>query len=73
MSDSIKRSVHIWFKRIFIILFNLYTWYWIYKLIFIEQLAFLEDDNWEKYYWWFLVTGSQYFFFKSNEDEVLFK
>ena len=54
-------------------MFNIYTWYWLYKLIWIEDLSLFEGNNWEEYYWWFLVTGSQFFFYHSNKDKVLFK
>lgn len=66
-----ERIILTQFKRVHIILFNIYSWYWLYKLCFIEQLPFIE--GWESYYWWFLVTSSQLFFYKTNKKEVLFK
>lgn len=70
---EVEAKIITWLKRIFIIMFNIYSWYWLYKLIWIEQLPFFEGGNWERYYWWFLVTGSQFFFYKANEKEVLIK
>lgn len=54
-------------------MFDIYTWYWLYKLIWIEDLSFFEGNNWEEYFWWFLATGAQFFFYHSNKDKSLLK
>jgi hypothetical protein len=44
-------------RIIYIIAFNVYSWYWIYKLIAIKP-----DSCWEDYLNWFFVTAGMHFF-----------
>jgi len=45
-------------RIIYILLFNIYSWYWLYKIIFINK------SNWEDYLNWFFVVAGVHFFVK---------
>lgn len=57
-----KRDLNVEYKlnmglRVFYILaFNLYSWYWLYKIIFINSSV------WEDYLNWFFVVAGMHFF-----------
>lgn len=57
-------------RRIYIIFFNAYAWFWLYKIIFIKKLTL--NKNWEDYLLWFFATIGMYFFFLDHKEDVLF-
>lgn len=54
--EMIKYKITMGLRIIYILLFNLYSWYWLYKI------AFLNDSNWEDWINWFFVTCGVHFF-----------
>jgi len=52
-------------KRIYVIAFNLYAWFWLYRLIFIRESGF------EDYLLWFFATTGMYFFVLDGKDIFL--
>lgn len=55
--------VILWFKRLYVVTFNFYAWYWLYRQIFIRQ-----STNFEDYLLWFFTTAGMYFFVLENTD-----
>ncbi len=52
-------------RRIYVVAFNIYAWYWLYRLIFIKQSTF------EDYLLWFFATAGMYFFVLDGKDVFL--
>lgn len=48
-------------RIIYILSFNIYSWYWLYKIIFINK------SNWEDYLNWFFVVVGVHFFAKDHK------
>lgn len=65
-NNRIKQKVILWFKRAYVISFNIYAWYWLFKLIFI-----LHSTNLEEYLLWFFATTGMYFFVFDGNDIYL--
>ena len=53
-------------RRIYVIAFNIYAWFWIIRLIFIHH-----STNFEDYLLWFFATAGMYFFVLDGEDNLL--
>ncbi len=53
-----------WLRKFFIITYNIYGWYWLYKIIFV-----LEQD-WENYALWFFAMTAQVFFVLEGKEKV---
>jgi hypothetical protein len=62
----IKKSVVKWVRRIYVIAFNMYAWFWLVRLIFIRHSA-----NFEDYLLWFFATVGMYFFVLDGKDIFL--
>lgn len=62
-----KPKVDLFFKRIYVIAFNLYSVYWLFREIFIR-----ETTNWEVYTPLVFAYTGIYFFVLRNED-IFFK
>jgi hypothetical protein len=56
-NERIQYKVSILFRIIYILAFNVYSWYWLYKLIWVNT-----NTNWEDYVNWFFVTCGVHFF-----------
>ncbi len=65
--ERVKPKVNLWFKRIYIICFNVYAWFWLYRQIFIRH-----SNNFEDYLLWGFMTFGMYYFVLDNDD-VFFK
>lgn len=65
---KIQSKVILWIKRIYVISFNIYAWYWLFKLILI-----LNSTNFEDYLLWFFATTGMYFFVFEGNDIFLKK
>lgn len=65
--NKLKPKVILFFKRIYVILFNFYAWYWLYRQIFIKHSSSLED-----YLLWFFTTFGMYVFVLEHQ-EIFFK
>lgn len=55
------------FKRLYVLAFNVYAWYWLYREIFIRN-----STDFESYLLWAFTTTGMYFFVLDNND-VYFK
>lgn len=54
--ERINYKVNWLFRVIYVLTFNVYSWYWLYKINWINQ------STWEDWVNWFLVTGGVHFF-----------
>ena len=52
----IEYKINMCIRVIYILAFNVYSWYWFYKLIFINK------STWEDYLNWFFVVAGMHFF-----------
>lgn len=55
--------MNLWLKRFYVIAFNIYAWYWLYRQIFERQ-----STNFEEYLLWFFMTAGMNFFVLNNQD-----
>lgn len=63
----LKPKVNLAMKRLYVIAFNFYAWFWIFREVFI-----INSTNWENYVLWFFTTAGMYYFVLDNND-VFFK
>jgi hypothetical protein len=61
--EILKPKIILWFKRIYVVAFNIYAWYWIYRQIFIRH-----STDYEDYLLWFFTTAGMYYFVLDNND-----
>ncbi len=54
--ERINYKVNWLFRVIYVLTFNVYSWYWLYKIIWVNQ------STWEDWVNWFLVIGGVHFF-----------
>lgn len=54
--ERINYKVNMLFRVIYVLAFNLYSWYWLYKIIWVNQ------STWEDWTNWFFVTCGVHFF-----------
>jgi len=69
MGKSSQRKINAWIvkwlKRIYVLAFNIYSWVWLYRLIFVNDSCF------EDYLLWFFTTAGMYFFVLDGKDIFL--
>lgn len=66
LNKAIKKQVIKWTRRMYVITFNIYAWFWLIRLIFIRH-----SDNIEDYLLWFFATAGMYFFVLDGKDLFL--
>lgn len=49
-------QVNMFFRILYILAFNVYSWYWLYKIIWVN------DSTWEDWINWFFVVCGVHFF-----------
>lgn len=54
--ERINYKVNMLFRVIYVLAFNVYSWYWLYKIIWVNQ------STWEDWANWFFVTCGVHFF-----------
>jgi hypothetical protein len=54
--ERINYKVNMLFRVIYVLAFNVYSWYWLYKIIWVNQ------STWEDWVNWFFVTCGVHFF-----------
>ncbi len=54
--ERINYKANMLFRVIYVLAFNIYSWYWLYKIIWVNQ------STWEDWANWFFVTCGVYFF-----------
>ena len=65
--QKIEKVLNLNLKRVYVVTFNFYSFYCIYKLIFIQDVT-----TWEDWFLWFFTTTGMNFFVKDNQD-IYFK
>lgn len=66
-TDDVKRRTRMFFKwsrKLYIAAYNVYGWYWLYKIVFVL------DFNWENYVIWTLAMFGQYYFAVDNQKKL---
>jgi len=66
IQQRIRPVINLWVKRIYVLLFNGYACYWLYREIFIRETSFWE--HWEVYLLYFFTTVGMHFFVLDNQD-----
>jgi hypothetical protein len=61
--EKIKPIIILWVKRIYVVAFNIYAWYWLIREIFIRNTT-----EFEPYLLWFFTTAGMYYFVLENQD-----
>jgi hypothetical protein len=61
--ERIKPKVILWFKRIYVVAFNIYAWFWLIREIFVRS-----STEFEPYLLWFFTTAGMYYFVLDNQD-----
>jgi hypothetical protein len=61
--EMVKLKIILWLKRLYVVAFNIYAWFWIYRQIFIRHSTVFED-----YLLWFFTTAGMYYFVLDNND-----
>lgn len=56
IKERINYKVNMLVRIVYIIAFNAYSWYWLYKIIWVNQ------STWEDWANWFFVTCGAHFF-----------
>lgn len=54
--ERINYKVNMLFRVIYVLAFNVYSWYWLYKIIWVNQ------STWEDWANWFFVTCGVHIF-----------
>ena len=67
LKEKITQKLRLFVKRIYVMAFNIYAWYWLYREIFIRH-----STEFESYLLWFFTTAGMYFFVLDHED-IFFK
>ncbi len=65
--DKVKQKVILIFKRIYVLAFNIYAWYWLFRQISIRHSTCFED-----YLLWFFMTFGVYIFILEHQ-EIFYK
>jgi hypothetical protein len=63
---KLKPKVVLLIKRLYVIAFNIYAWFWLYREIFIR-----ESTNFEDYLLWVFTTAGMYYFVLDSNDILL--
>ncbi|HEY1038955.1 MAG TPA: hypothetical protein VGF30_06090 [Bacteroidia bacterium] len=67
IKNQFKPAIILWFKRIYVVAFNIYAWYWLYRQIFVRH-----SDDFEEYLLWFFTTAGMHYFVLDSKD-IFFK
>ncbi|AZJ35110.1 hypothetical protein [Tenacibaculum singaporense] len=61
--ERIKPIIILWVKRIYVIAFNIYAWFWL-----IREIFFRKTTEFEPYLLWLFTTAGMYYFVLENQD-----
>ena len=67
IKKRIEQKVILWFKRIYVLAGNIYSWFWLIRQIFVRQ-----STDFEEYLLWGFLTATFYWFILEH-DEIFFK
>jgi len=56
-------GINIWLKRLYVVAFNVYAWFWI-----IREIFYRNGTDWENYVLWFFTTAGMHFFVFDSRD-----
>jgi hypothetical protein len=65
---SIKAKLNLLIKRIYVVSFNVYSFYWLYKLIYIHS-----NTTWEDYLLYFFTVAGMHFFVLDGSKDLFIK
>jgi len=60
---KLEQKLNLYLKRIYVLTFNGYSFYWLYKLIWVT-----ENVTWEHWFLWFFTTTGMHLFVLDNND-----
>ena len=63
IQTDIKPKIILLFKRFYVIAFNIYAWFWLYREIIIRG-----STSWEEYLIWFFTTFGVYAFVLDHQE-----
>ena len=63
----IEGKLYLWLDRLYIVAFNVYSFYWLYKIVF------LPEYGWEEFLLWFFACVAVNRFYRENKDRILIK
>lgn len=61
--QKVKTKTILVFKRIYVIIFNIYAWFWLYRQIFLRH-----SSDFESYLLWFFMTFGMYIFILEHQE-----
>ena len=61
-----KVVVDLWFRRMYVIAFNIYAWYWPWRQIFVRH-----SFDWEDWTLWGFATFGMYYFVLDSKGILL--
>jgi len=67
IKKRIEPIIILWFKRLYVVAGNIYSWFWL-----IRQIFFIQSTNFEEYLLWAFLTATFYWFILEH-DEIFFK
>lgn len=65
--EIIKPKIDLSVKRLYVLAFNIYAWFWLFREVFVRN-----STNFEDYLLWFFTTAGMCFFVLDNDD-IFFK
>jgi len=68
IKKRIEPIIVLWFKRIYVLAGNIYSWFWLIRQIFVRH-----STNFEEYLLWTFLTAGFYWFINEHKDEIFFK
>jgi hypothetical protein len=66
--ERIRPTIDKWVKRIYVLAFNVYAWFWLYRQIFVRHSV-----EFEEYLLWFFTTVGMYYFVLDTKDKFFFE
>ena len=65
--QKVESIIILWFKRLYVVAGNFYSWFWLIRQIFVRH-----STNFEEYLLWAFLTFGFYWFIIEH-DEIFFK
>lgn len=64
--ERIKPKIILLVKRVYVVAFNIYAWFWLIREAFVRQTT-----DFEPYLLWFFATAGMYYFVLENQDLII--
>ncbi|EGR3365940.1 hypothetical protein DMN80_23800 [Vibrio parahaemolyticus] len=65
--NKLYEKINLNIERLYVASFNIYAFYWLYKLLFVE------GHTWEDWLLWFFACMGVNVFFRENKNRLLIK